>query len=168
MSSVIVTRPDLPEAAFELLRIAFPEDEDDPRTFWPPDSVHALEYKGDKLVAHAGFLERTLHLRDRDIVTAYVEYVAAEPRNSGHGTTVMKALTEEIKRRAYKLAALGTGSHAFYSRLGWKPWRGPTGYRKDGRVYDMPMEENPMVLDFGANINLDDRIDSDWREGDIW
>ena len=168
MSSVIVTRSDLPDAVFELLRVAFPDDEDDPRAFWPPDSVHALEYEGDKLVAHAGFLERTLHLPDRDIVTAYVEYVAAEPRNSGHGTTVMKALTEEIKRRGYKLAALATGSHAFFSRLGWKPWRGSTGYRKDGRVYDMPMEENPMVLDLGADINLDDRIDSDWRGGDIW
>ncbi len=89
MSSVIVTRPSLPDAVFDLLRLAFPNDDTDVETFWPPESVHALVYHGDTLVAHAGFLERTLHLPDRDELTAYIEYVAAEPRSQGHGTEAM-------------------------------------------------------------------------------
>ena len=168
MSSIIVERSDLPHAVFDLLRVAFPDNPYDPQAFWPLDSVHALEYDGETLVAHAGFVERTLHLPDRDILTAYVEYVAAEPRYSGHGTTVMKALTDEIKRRGYMLASLGAGEPEFYSRLGWKLWRGPTGYRKDGKVFDMPLDENPMVFDLGANVDLDSRLDCDWRENDIW
>jgi aminoglycoside 2'-N-acetyltransferase I len=169
MPSVIVSRSELPEAVFDLLRTAFPEDTNDQRAFWPPDSVHALLYDGDTLLAHAGFVERTLHLPNRDVRTAYVEYVAASPRHSGHGTEVMRALMDEIERRGYTLAGLATGSPTFYSRLGWKLWRGPTGYRKDGRVFDMPGTENPMVLDLGANVDLDSRLECDWRAGgDIW
>lgn len=169
MSLVIVTRPELPDSVFDLLRIAFPDDDTDVETFWPPDSVHALVYDGETLLAHAGILERTLHLPDRDVLTAYVEYVAAEPRRRGNGTLAMKALAEEIQRREYTLAALAAGSPDFYARLGWRLWRGPTGYRKDGRVIDMPHEERPMVLDLGANVDLDQRLECDWREtGDVW
>ncbi len=169
MSSVIVTRPDLPDSVFHLLRLAFPDDDTDVETFWPPDSIHVLVYDGDKLVAHAGILERTLHLPDRDVLTAYVEYVAAEPRKQGHGTAAMRALAGEIDRRGYVLAALATGSPEFYARLRWRLWRGPTGYRRDGRVIDVPDEKRPMVLDLGAGVDLAQRLECDWREvGDAW
>jgi len=168
-TSRIVSRHELPEAVWDLLRTAFPDDDSDQRAFFPADSVHALSYEGEQLVAHAGFLERTLYLPDREILTAYVEYVAAEPRHNGYGSAVMTALADEIKRRGYTLAALATGSPEFYERLGWKLWRGPTGYRKDGRVHDMPRGENPMVFDLGANVDLDARLECDWREGkDVW
>ena len=169
MSSVIVIRPDLPDSVFDLLRRAFPDDDTDPQTFWPTDSVHALVYDGQTLVAHAGFLERTLYPPGSDVLTAFVEYVAAEPRRQGHGTAVMRALADEIQSRGYALAALGTGSPDFYARLGWRLWRGPTGYRRDGQVIDMPHEERPMVLDLGAHVDLEQRLECDWREtGDVW
>ena len=169
MSSAIVIRPDLPDVVFDLFRRAFPNYNSDLKKFWPPNSAHALVYVGETLVAHAGFLERTLHLPDRDVLTAYVEDVAADPRNQGHGTAAMNALAGEIRRRSYKLAALASGSPEFYERLGWRLWRGPTGYRKDGRVVDMPREERPMVLDLGANVDPDQRLECDWRDtGDVW
>jgi len=167
--SLIVTRAELPEAVFDLLRIGFPDDEVDQRAFWPPDSVHAVVYQDDRLVAHAGLVVRTLYLPDRSIEVAYVEYVAAEPRGQGFGTQAMRAIEAEIRRRGFSLAALATGSPAFYERLGWRLWRGPAAYRKpDGTVVATP-NEKPMVLDLGADVNLDDPIDCDWREiGDIW
>ena len=80
----------------------------------------------------------------------------------------MKTLAEEIKRRGYALAGLATGSPEFYERLGWRRWRGPTGYRKDGRVIEMPDDEKPMILDLSAIVDLDERIECDWQEmGDI-
>jgi hypothetical protein len=64
---------------------------------------------------------------------------------------------------------LATGSPAFYERLGWRSWRGPTGYRApDGRLVPTP-EEKPMVLDLGAGVDLDARLECDWRDTqDIW
>jgi len=167
--SLIVTRAELPEAVFDLLRIGFPDDEVDQRAFWPPDSVHAVVYQDDRLVAHAGLVVRTLYLPDRSIEVAHVKYVAAEPRGQGFGTQAMRAIEAEIRRRGFSLAALATGSPAFYERLGWRLWRGPAAYRKpDGSVVPTP-NEKPMVLDLGADVNLDDPLQFDWREiGDIW
>jgi len=167
--STIVTRQDLPDALFDLLQIAFPNDTYDQRAFWPDDSVHALVYEAGQLVAHAGYVTRTLYLPGREITSAYVEYVAAEPRLRGYGSAVMRALQAEIEGRGFLLSALGTGSSGFYERLGWRLWRGPTAYRAaDGNVVPTP-NEKPMVLDLGANVNLDDPIECDWRPvGDIW
>lgn len=169
LRTTIVARPELPEAVFDLLRAAFPDDRYDQRSFWPDDSVHALVYDGDQLVAHAGFLTRTLYVPGRAMTAAYVEYVAAEPRRRGYGTEAMRALQEEIERRGFPLAALATGSPAFYERLGWRLWLGPAAYRApDGTAVPTP-DEKPMVLDLGVNVNLDGTIECDWRDnGDVW
>ena len=167
--SVIVPHSELPDAVSRLLRAGFPDDQHDQQAFWPNDAVHALVYRGDELVAHAGFLVRTLYVRGRAVETAYVEYVAAEPRGQGFGTRVVKAIEEEIRRRGFTLAGLATGSPEFYERLGWLRWRGPPAYRmSDGTVVPTP-DEQVMVLDFGAGVHLDDPIECDWRPvGDIW
>ncbi len=171
LRNCIADHSDLPDAAFDLMRVAFPEDKVDQRAFWDahPASLHALVYQGEQLVAHAGVVTRTLYVADRAITTAYVEYVAAEPRGRGYGSAAMRAIEAEIRRRGFSLAALATGSPAFYERLGWKLWRGPAAYRApDGTVVPTP-DETPMVLDLGANVNQDDAIECEWREvGDIW
>ena len=167
--SVIATRPDLPQAVFDLIEVAFPNDPHDQGAFWPDDSVHALVYEAERLVAHAGFMARTLYPPGRAITSAYVEYVAAEPRLHGYGTEAMRTLQQEIRSRGFLLGALGTGSPSFYERLGWYLWRGSTAYRApDGTVVPTP-DERPMVLDLGAKVNLDDPIESDRRSvGAIW
>jgi aminoglycoside 2'-N-acetyltransferase I len=168
----IVTRADLPEAAFDLMNAAFPEDPpEESREFWSSvdESVHALVYKGERLVGHAAIVDRALYVAGRKIETAYVEYVCAEPQRQGYGSAAMRAIREEIERRDYQLAALATGSPEFYARLGWRLWRGPSAYRApDGTIVPTP-DEQPMVLDLGANVNLDEPIECEWRAvGDIW
>ncbi len=172
----IVQRPDLPEAALDLMgaafSAAFPEDPpDEARRFWASigNSVHALVYEGEQLVGHAGFVDRALYTAGRTLTSAYVEYVCALPERRGYGSAAMRALQDEIARRNYGLAALATGSPAFYERLGWRLWRGPTAYRApDGTVVPTP-DEQPMVLDLGANVDLAEAIECDWRAvGDIW
>ena len=168
--TVIVGHRRLPEDAVAVILAAFPEEpEDRIRAFWPDGSVHALVYNGDTLVGHAGFVTRTLYLPRRAFHTAYVEYVAVEPKRRRYGTAAIRALQTEIERRGFLLAALATGSPGFYERLGWQMWRGPTAYRaENGAVVPTP-DEKPMVLDLGANVNLDDPIECDWRpKGDIW
>ncbi|MEX1255458.1 MAG: GNAT family N-acetyltransferase [Dehalococcoidia bacterium] len=172
MRIAIVERAELPETAFYLMNTAFPEDPlEESREFWASidQSAHALVYESERLVGHAAIVDRTLYVAGRPIATAYVEYVCAEPRRQGHGSAAMRALREEIERRDYRLAALATSSFDFYARLGWRVWRGPTAYRaSDGAVVPTP-DEQPMVLDLGANVNLDHPIECDWRAvGDIW
>ena len=167
--TALVTRAELPEAVFDLLRVAFPNDTADQDLFWPPDSVHALVFDGERLVAHAGFLVRTLCVNGRSIETAYVEYVGAEPRRQGYGTIAVRAIEEEIRRRGFALAALATGSPEFYERLGWRRWRGPRGYRKPDGTSVLTPDECVMVIDLGATVDLDAPIECEWRPvGDIW
>jgi aminoglycoside 2'-N-acetyltransferase I len=170
---MIVTQTGLPVAVFDLLRVAFEDDGEhdaDRRAFWGahPDSVHALAFDGNRLVAHAGVIPRMLYVAARAIESAYVEYVAAEPRRRGYGSAALRALEVEIRRRAYSFAALATGTPAFYESLGWQRWRGLAAYRKDGVVVPAP-DEIIMVLDLGAHVDLDQQIECDWRPiGDIW
>ena len=165
----ILSRGELPEAAFDLFRSAFPDDKYDQRAFWPPDSVHAVVYRDDQLVAHAGFLVRPIRVDGRAIETAYLEYVSAEPRRQGFGTLAMRALHDEIARRAFAFAALATGTPEFYESLGWLRWRGDRGYRMpDGKAVPTP-DEIVMVLDLGAQVDVTAPIEADWRAGgDPW
>jgi aminoglycoside 2'-N-acetyltransferase I len=169
----IVTQDVLPDGFLGLLRVAFADDgehDDERRAFFKeyPDSVHAVVYDGGTLVAHAAFITRTLYTARRAIETAYVEYVAAEPRRRGFGSAAMRELELEIRRRGYAFAALATGTPEFYESLGWRRWGGMAAYRKDGAVTPMP-EEIIMVLDLGADADPNQQIECDWRPiGDIW
>jgi aminoglycoside 2'-N-acetyltransferase I len=165
----VVSRSELPDAVFDLLRDAFPDDQYDQRAFWPDDSVHALVYDGNALVAHAGLITRTLYVDGAPHHVAYVEYVAAKPRRSGFGTIAMRAIGDEIASRGFAFAGLSTGSQSFYERLGWRRWRGPMAYRdRDGSSVPSP-DEGVMVLDLGADVDLDAHIECEWRPGsDIW
>jgi len=169
--TVIVEHAALPEAAFALMGLGFPEDKVDQRAFWDahPASVHALVYDGDALVGHAGLVTRTLSTGGRAIETAYVEYVCAEPRRRGYGSLAMRAIEREVRRRGFALAGLATGSPEFYERLGWRRWRGPRAYRAPDGAIDPTPDEIVMVLDLGAGADLDAPIECEWRAiGDIW
>ena len=171
--ALIVERSQLPQEALDLTIAVFSDAfPGEPfayiREFWPATSVHALVYESERLVAHAGYLERDLYVRDRTITSAYVEFVCAEPRRRGFGSEAMEAIRGEMERRGFGLGALCTGTPEFYERLGWRHWRGPTAYRAtDGTVVPTPDEE-VMVLDLGASVNLEEPIECDWRSGDIW
>jgi aminoglycoside 2'-N-acetyltransferase I len=83
----------------------------------------------------------------------------------------MRSAGEEIRAR-FELGALGTGSHAFYERLGWRTWRGPTSVRTPAGEVRTPDEDGfILVLETPASpadLDLDRPISCDWRPGDAW
>ena len=70
------------------------------------------------------------------------------------------------------LGALSTGAHAFYGRLGWERWRGPTYVRTSGGAIERTEDEDDgvMVLRFGPSADLDLTLPicCEDRPGDAW
>jgi aminoglycoside 2'-N-acetyltransferase I len=133
---------------------------------------HALALEGAELVAHASVVERVLHVGGRAFRTGYVEAVATEParQGTGLGSLVMAPLGAVIRAET-ELGALSTGAHAFYQRLGWERWRGPTYVRRDGTpVRTAEEDDGVMVLRHGPSQDLDlsAGIACDQRAGDDW
>jgi aminoglycoside 2'-N-acetyltransferase I len=159
-----------------MLEAAFgPDDEE---RFTEEDWLHSiggthvvLEVDGT-IVAHASVVERDIRIAGRPLRTGYVEAVATLPvfQGSGHGTAIMREVGDII-HEGFELGVLGTGSHAFYERLGWKTWAGPSSVRApdgprptpddDGYIMVLPTSSSP-PLDFSAPISCE------WRPGDVW
>ena len=139
--------------------------------------LHVLTEVGGRLVGHAMIVDRRLYLgheADTAIDVGYVEHVATLPdaQGQGHGAATMRRIGE-IVREEYALGALATGSRAFYERLGWEAWRGPTGVRMpDGERMRSPSEDgHVMVLRTPrtpADLSVDAPIFVDWREAEPW
>ncbi len=131
-----------------------------------------LEVEG-VLAGHAAVVSRELHARGTPLRTGYVEAVATLPRfrDRGLGSATMTTVNGII-RAEYELGALGTGRTAFYERLGWERWGGPTSVRTadgeqrtpddDGYVFVLRTPATPAGLDpFGS-------LSCEWRPGDVW
>ena len=133
---------------------------------------HVVCVEGDEIVSHAMWVDRRLQAGDREpIRTAYVEFVATRPEHQGRGlgTAVMERIVEEMRGR-YRLAALCTGSPAFYRRLGWRVWGGPLSVRQPSGRIDPSAEEGVMVLEIDSALALDRfaPLSVEWREGEVW
>ena len=166
------------DAIRAILRRAFGDDPEE--AFTEDDWGHALggvhvvaEAEG-RIVAHAAVVERTLQAGGRELRTGYVEAVAVDPdrQRQGIGTQVMEAVGR-IVRAGFELGALGTGEHAFYERLGWETWRGPTSVRlPDGGEQPTPDDdESVLILRTPAtppDLDLAGPISCEWRPGDVW
>lgn len=134
--------------------------------------VHVVLDVVGEIVAHAAVVEREIHVGGRPLRAGYVEAVATAPgqQGRGYGTAVMEAVGSIIRER-YELGALGTGSNAFYARLGWRTWQGPTAIRTASGDVPTPAEDGCiMVLATPATPPLDptELITSDERPGDAW
>jgi aminoglycoside 2'-N-acetyltransferase I len=168
--------PDDIAAVRALLGAAFGDDEEN--RFEEADWDHAiggthvvLDVDG-RIVAHASVVERELHVAGRPLRTGYVEAVATAPdhQGQGFGTLVMRSVGELIAAR-FELGALGTGSHHFYERLGWRAWRGQAAVRTPHGDRRTPDEEGfILVLATPATppLDLEATISCDWRPGDVW
>lgn len=135
-----------------------------------PDSTHVLARLDGQLVSHACWVTRWLQPAGlAPLRTAYVEAVATAPvhRERGLGSQVMRRLAEEA--RDYELAALSPAFPAFYERLGWSLWRGPTGIRAADGPIETP-EALVMVLALPRTPPLDPaaRLTAEWRPGELW
>lgn len=164
------------QAIKNLMLAAFAEDEHG--GFTEEDWRHSiggthfvLEIDG-AIVCHASVVSRQLQVSGVPLRTGYVEAVATAPeqRRRGYGSAVMGDVNEYV-RAQFALGALGTGSQAFYERLGWQIWRGPTFVRtptgdertadEDGYILVLPTPASPA-------LDLDAPISCEWRPGDVW
>jgi aminoglycoside 2'-N-acetyltransferase I len=134
--------------------------------------VHFLiEVEGD-IVSHASVVQRQLHTGGHRLATGYVEAVATLPANRrrGHGSAIMQEVGEHIDR-TFQLGALGTGAHAFYERLGWIVWQGPTFVRTVGGLVPTPEEDGHILVrptPTSPHLDLSAPISCDSRPGDVW
>jgi aminoglycoside 2'-N-acetyltransferase I len=137
--------------------------------------VHVLaEEQGRGIMAHAAIVDRLLYPGDATLHAGYVEAVAVWPdlQAKGLGTEVMQVIDRLIDDR-YELGALGTGRHAFYARLGWKVWQGPTWIRnRDGSLERSPDEDGGILVRLTPrtppDLDLTSPIAVDWRPGEVW
>jgi aminoglycoside 2'-N-acetyltransferase I len=157
--------------ARELLRVAFPDLEDDD---WEHSlgGMHALRYEAGELVGHASLVQRRLLHGGRALRAGYVEAVAvrADVRRRGHGAALMAAL-EDLARGAYEVAALGATDDgaALYAARGWQRWAGPTSALTPTGIVRTPDDDDGVwVLPLSAHVDLQGELTCDWRAGDVW
>lgn len=134
--------------------------------------IHVVLELEHGIAAHAAVVERLLHVGVRPVRTGYVEAVATAPtaRGRGYGSRVMHEAASVIRTR-YELGALSTASPAFYERLGWLRWFGPTFVRTaEARVRTEDDDGGILVLPTPSSPPLDRTgpISCEWRDGDVW
>jgi aminoglycoside 2'-N-acetyltransferase I len=123
-------------------------------------------------VSHAAVVERDLRVGGRASRTGYVEAVATAPerQGAGFGSLLMADVNAYIRER-FELGALGTGVHAFYERMGWRRWMGPSSVRTNDGPRPTPDDDGYiMVLETPTSPPLDVMapIECEWRPGDVW
>ena len=139
--------------------------------------LHVMAEADGRVVSHAMIVDRRIYLgHEMDVAldAGYVEHVATHPdaQGAGHGASVMREIGRIIGEQ-YELGALATGTNAFYERLGWETWTGPTGLRTaDGeRVRTADEDGHVMVLRTAGtpdDLDLDAPIAVDWRAEEPW
>ena len=172
LASSHALRPVLEQRLWALWLDAFEGDFDVTDAEHAYGGVHAILLTEGVPVAHASVVPRDIRIGARSYRCGYVEGVAVAPaeHGRGHGTCVM-ALLDTVLRKRYEIGALGTGEHAFYERLGWERWQGPSYVlTESGPVRSEEEDDGIMVLrlDASADVDLTEPITCDDRPGDAW
>jgi aminoglycoside 2'-N-acetyltransferase I len=178
MTVRLVPTEELIEAEVAALReLVWNAFADDPEPFTDEDWGHAvgglhfiLEEDGT-VAAHASVVERELHTSGHRLATGYVEAMATrrDLQGRGHGSTMMREVGEYIDR-TFQLGALG-GDPAFYERLGWVVWKGPTFVRTESGLIRTPEEDGFVLVRLtptSPELDLSAPISCEWRSGDVW
>ncbi len=115
---------------------------------------HAIVTEGGQPIAHAAVTPRMMQIGGRTFRCGYVEAVGTDPlaRRSGNGSRAVKAVMEVI-RQEFEVGVLSTSRRAFYERLSWERWQGPTFVIRDGEK---------------VTVSLTDPIACRSRTGDDW
>jgi aminoglycoside 2'-N-acetyltransferase I len=134
--------------------------------------VHVLVEDGREILSHGSLIERRLEIGGMPVRSGYVEAVATWPdhQHRGYGTLVMREIGDLI-RADYGVGALSTATPAFYERLGWELWRGPTGVRTPRGVEQTPDDDGGIMIlhtPTSPPLDLSAPIVCEWREGDVW
>lgn len=141
-------------------------------SYIPSGGWHFLAYEGDQLVSHAVVTTRWLQPEDRPLLkTAYVDAVATLPTHQGrgYGSGVMRQLEREIDHE-YEIACLETERESFYTRLGWKVWRGPLAGRSEDGLIPTPYQTGIMILRLSRTslLDLDKSLSIECQPDRIW
>jgi aminoglycoside 2'-N-acetyltransferase I len=133
---------------------------------------HAVVDEAGAMVSHAAVVGRVIHVDGAPLRAGYVEGVATAPtcRGRGLGSLAMDELGGIVRAR-FEMGVLSTDRHAFYERLGWERWQGPTYVRHgDDEIRTEDEDDGIMVLRFGPSAGLDLRsaIACESRIGDDW
>jgi len=134
--------------------------------------LHFILEESGSIVAHASVVERELHASDHRLPTGYVEAVATWPKHQrrGHGSALMREVDQYIDQ-TFQLGALDTSRPAFYERLGWVVWRGPTFVRTASGLIRTQEEDGDVLVRLtptSPELDLYAPISCDWRSGDVW
>ena len=134
--------------------------------------THILLRADGRLVAHAAVIERVIQVGGQPLRTGYVEGVATSPDRQGQGLgSIVMAGVNALIREQFELGVLGTGSHHFYERLGWRTWQGASSVRTADGERPTPEDDGYlMVLATPASppLDLGAPISCEWRPGDVW
>jgi aminoglycoside 2'-N-acetyltransferase I len=133
---------------------------------------HVVLAQDQAIVAHVAAIPRILLVDRRHFLAGYVEGVATSPaeQRRGLGSMVMRRLSQFLHTH-FEIGTLSTGAHAFFERLAWERWSGPSFVRRGGELIRTEEEDDGlMVLRFGPskNVALDSSICCDDRPGDAW
>jgi aminoglycoside 2'-N-acetyltransferase I len=157
-----------------------------PQSFWPRcdgcfsdedwahtvGGRHVVVADNGIVVAHAAVVPRVLDVGGRPFHTGYLEGVATAPGRQREGIgSIAMTQASAVVRRDFELGALSTGRHAFYERLGWERWQGPTWVRRGTELVRTEDEDDGvMVLRFGPSNDIDRTapITCEARSGDDW
>jgi aminoglycoside 2'-N-acetyltransferase I len=176
---VALTEDIEPERWAEISSLCEAAFEEAPAALWDHigPGLHLTIDADGRLVAHALLVDRVLFIgADGGIRldAGYVENVATAPtaRGQGHGVAVMEAVAR-IVRDEYDIGGLSTGSHGFYTRLGWEVWRGPTSVRLVDGALQRSADEDGHVLVLRTprtppDLDLDGPISVEWRPVEPW
>jgi aminoglycoside 2'-N-acetyltransferase I len=134
--------------------------------------THILGRLNGKLVSYVAFITRWLQMGNKPLMrAAYIEGLAAdlEYRNKGFASQIMNRAAAEIQD--FDIAALSTGSHGFYERLGWKIWEGPLYARKEIELIAMPEEQGCVMvyaLPKTPPLDITAPLSIEWRALEPW
>jgi aminoglycoside 2'-N-acetyltransferase I len=89
------------------------------------------------------------------------------------GVAAAGIISRLVAAKPEAVLGLATGSPAFYTRLGWETWRGPTFIRRpdgdllrtaddDGGILILRTRTTPDHLDLAAPLS------AEWRPGELW
>lgn len=164
--------PDELAQARHLMDLAFDGDFTDHDWRHALGGTHIVADDAGTVVAHAAVVPRTITAGERGWSTGYVEAVATAPdrQGQGFGSLVMGEVAG-VLHQAFELGALSTEGPAFYERLGWERWRGPTFVRDGEALRRTPDEDGGvLVLRYGpsAGVDLAAPIACEARPGDDW
>ena len=134
--------------------------------------MHAVISHHGALIGHAAVVQRRLLYRNSALRCGYVEGVAVREdwRGQGLAGALMDAI-EQVLRGAYDVGALSAsnaGRH-LYARRGWLPWRGPTSVLAPTGLQRTPDDDGSIfVFPVSVDLDTDEAIACDWRNGDVW